>query len=108
MNGKGVTRIDTILANAAGNHLTQLVWYNYIVSKGYDHVAICMYLDLQRFNDTIRTVDMPNVLKIPDCKPRCVCGRLKLICFFFAGCYSKLTLSARSKSGCVHSGTSSR
>ena len=24
-----------------------------------------MYLDLMRFNDTIRTVDMPNMLKIP-------------------------------------------
>ena len=65
MDGKGVTRIDTILANTAGNHLCQSVWYDYEAAKGYDHVAMCAHLDLLRFNDKIRTVDMPNTLKIP-------------------------------------------
>jgi exonuclease III len=65
MHGSGVTRIDTILANPVFAHQISKLFYDYESAKGYDHVAITMYLDVERFNDTIMTLDKPALLKIP-------------------------------------------
>ena len=62
---EGGTRIDTILANFAASHSCLKLWYDWAQSKGYDHVALCMDIDRQRFHEDITVAVPPCRLNLP-------------------------------------------
>ena len=42
MHGPGTSRIDTVLANTAGSERVQGIWYDWELSRTFDHVAIAV------------------------------------------------------------------
>ena len=66
MDGKGATRIDTILSNAPGAHACHGIRYLWEVGKAFDHCPILARIAAAAFKDIINTVARPVALTIPD------------------------------------------
>ena len=66
MQGKGTSRIDTILANHAGAQTAEDVRYVYLGAKGYDHIPITISTNLTRFDDDVQIAARPVELTIKE------------------------------------------
>ena len=62
MKGSGITRLDTITSNGVATHAIDVIRYDYVNGKGFDHVPIALTLNEERFSDEIETASMPAAL----------------------------------------------
>ena len=66
MEGKGATRIDTILANTVGAHACRGIHYLYEVGKAFDHCPVLARAEAEAFSDTTFSVAKAISINIPD------------------------------------------
>ena len=62
---EGGKHTDTILTNYTASHRCPWFWYDWAQSEGYDHVALSMDIDQQRFHEEITVAVPPCRLKLP-------------------------------------------
>ena len=59
MSGKGVSRIDTVLANRVGANAVTAIEHRFDVGRGYDHVALDVHVSHDAFADEMRVPRAP-------------------------------------------------
>ena len=96
MGGKGCTRIDAILCNAAAAKLVQALNYDWEASFGYDHLMLAAPLTIPAFYTVARTLPAKppfEVKQLQDMKPCDADTWFRGIWCIFADAYAQAILN---------------